>query len=92
GNVGVQSSAIIVQGLANNDVKGSIANRLWKELLLAMVNGVILAILLFLYTFVTKGDFNTSIAISISLFSVIVVAGVIGTFIPLFLDKRGIDP
>ncbi|MGB0896167.1 MAG: magnesium transporter [Flavobacteriaceae bacterium] len=92
GNVGVQSSAIIVQGLANNDVKGSIANRLWKELLLAIVNGIILAILLFIYTFATKGDFNTSLAISISLFSVIIVAGLIGTFIPLFLDKRGIDP
>ncbi len=92
GNVGVQSSAIIVQGLANNDVKGSIANRLWKELLLAIVNGIILSILLFIYTFATKGDFNTSLAISISLFSVIIVAGLIGTFIPLFLDKRGIDP
>lgn len=92
GNVGVQSSAIIVQGLANNDVKGSIANRLWKESLLAIVNGIILSILLFIYTYATKGDFNTSIAISISLLSVIIVAGVIGTFIPLFLNKRGIDP
>ena len=92
GNVGVQSSAIIVQGLANNDVKGSIANRLWKEFLLAIVNGIILSIILFICTFATKGDFNTSLAISISLFSVIIVAGLIGTFIPLFLDKRGIDP
>ncbi len=92
GNVGVQSSAIIVQGLANNDVKGSIANRLWKELLLAIVNGLILAVLLFIYTFATKGNVNTSLAMSISLFSVIIVAGVIGTFIPLFLDKQGIDP
>jgi magnesium transporter len=92
GNVGVQSSAIIVQGLANNDVKGSIANRLWKELLLAIVNGIILSILLFIYTFSAEADFKTSLAISISLFSVIIMAGVIGTFIPLFLDKRGIDP
>ena len=95
GNVGVQSSAIIVQGLANNDVKGSIANRLWKELLLAIVNGVILSFLLFIYTYTTFSadqGFKTALAISISLFSVIIVAGVIGTFIPLFLDKRGIDP
>ncbi|MGB1268110.1 MAG: magnesium transporter [Flavobacteriaceae bacterium] len=92
GNVGVQSSAIIVQGLANNDVKGSITNRLWKEFLLAIVNGFILSVLLFIYTFITASDFNTSLAISISLFSVIIVAGLIGTFIPLFLDKRGIDP
>jgi len=92
GNVGVQSSAIIVQGLANNDVKGSIANRLWKELLLAIVNGIILSILLFIYTLSTDAELGTSLAISISLFSVIIMAGIIGTFIPLFLDKRGIDP
>jgi magnesium transporter len=92
GNVGVQSSAIIVQGLANNDVKGSIVNRLGKEFILAIVNGIILSILLFIYTFSTQGDFKTSLAISISLFSVIIVAGLIGTFIPLFLEKRGIDP
>ncbi len=92
GNVGVQSSAIIVQGLANNDVKGSIVNRLGKEFILAIVNGLILSLLLFLYTYSTEGEFNTSLAISISLFSVIIVAGLIGTFIPLFLEKRGIDP
>ncbi len=92
GNVGVQSSAIIVQGLANNDVKGSIVNRLGKEFILAIVNGIILSILLFIYTFSTEANFKTSLAISISLFSVIIVAGLIGTFIPLFLEKRGIDP
>ena len=92
GNVGVQSSAIIVQGLANDDLKGSISNRLWKEMLLALLNGLILAALLLLFTWFWKGDFNTALAISISLIAVIVVAGLIGTFIPLFLDKRNIDP
>ena len=92
GNVGVQSSAIIVQGLANDDVKGSINNRLIKEMLLAALNGLILAIFLFLFVWVTKGDVNTAFAISISLVAVIIVAGLIGTFVPLFLDKRGIDP
>ncbi|OQD43604.1 magnesium transporter [Croceivirga radicis] len=92
GNVGVQSSAIIVQGLANDDIKGSISNRLIKEMLLALLNGFILSILLLLFTWLWKGDLMTSIAISISLIAVIVVAGFIGTFVPLFLDKRGIDP
>ncbi|MEL7271259.1 MAG: magnesium transporter [Bacteroidota bacterium] len=92
GNVGVQSSAIIVQGLANDDLKGGIANRLWKEMLLALLNGIILAVLLLLFTWLWKGDFNTALAISISLIAVIVVAGIIGTFIPLFLNQRGIDP
>jgi magnesium transporter len=92
GNVGVQSSAIIVQGLANDDVKGSIANRLVKEMLLAMLNGAALAIVLFFFIWAWKGEMSYSLSISISLFVVIIVAGIIGTFIPLFLHKRGIDP
>jgi magnesium transporter len=92
GNVGVQSSAIIVQGLANDDVKGSINGRLIKEMLLAALNGTILALFLFLFVWISKGDFYTALAISVSLIAVIIVAGLIGTFVPLFLDKRGIDP
>ncbi len=93
GNVGVQSSAIIVQGLANDDLKkGGVGGRLVKEMLLATLNGVILAMVLLIFTWVYKGNFLTSLAISISLVVVIVVAGLIGTFIPLFLNKRGIDP
>lgn len=92
GNVGVQSSAIIVQGLANDDLKGGVGNRLIKEMLLATLNGVILASVLLIFTWIYKGDFLTSLAISISLVVVIIVAGLIGTFIPLFLNKRGIDP
>src|SRR5690606_4921937 len=85
GNVGVQSSAIIVQGLANDDLKGSISSRLIKEMLLALLNGLILAILLLVFTWVWKGTFDTAVAISLSLVVVIVVAGLIGTFVPLFL-------
>jgi magnesium transporter len=92
GNVGVQSSAIIVQGLANDDLKGSVNNRLIKEMLLAALNGTILALFLFLFVWVAEGNVRTALAISISLVAVIVVAGLIGTFVPLFLDKRGIDP
>ncbi|MCF6297054.1 MAG: magnesium transporter [Flavobacteriaceae bacterium] len=92
GNIGVQSSAIIVQGLANDDVKGSINSRLIKEMLLATLNGFILALFLLVFIWIWKGDFLIALAISISLVIVIVVAGIIGTFIPLFLDKKGIDP
>jgi len=92
GNVGVQSSAIIVQGLANDDVKGSINNRLIKEMFLAALNGIILAVFLFVFVWIYKNDMYTALAISISLVVVIIVAGIIGTFVPLFLDKRGIDP
>ncbi len=92
GNVGVQSSAIIVQGLANDEVKGSISSRLLKEMLLAMLNGIILSIVLFCFTAIWKGNVSVAFAVSISLFTVIIVAGLVGTFIPLFLDKKGIDP
>jgi len=96
GNVGVQSSAIIVQGLANDEVKGSIANRLLKEMALAALNGLLLGLALFTFTALwykaEPDSLNTALAISISLFAVIIMAGIIGTFIPLFLNKRGIDP
>lgn len=92
GNIGVQSSAIIVQGLANDDIKGSINSRLVKEMLLAALNGLILAIFLFIFVYTWQQDFRTALAVSISLIAVIIVAGIIGTFIPLFLDKKGIDP
>ena len=92
GNVGVQSSAIIVQGIANDDIKGSIGARLSKELFLSLLNGLILAVLLFLSTWIWKGELLTASAVSLSLIAVIIIAGLVGTFIPLFLDKRGIDP
>ena len=92
GNVGVQSSAIIVQGLANDDIKGSINSRLLKEMLLAALNGFILAVFLFLFVWLYQGKIILAIAISVSLVVVIIVAGLIGTFVPLFLNKRGIDP
>ena len=92
GNVGVQSSAIIVQGLSNDDIKGSINSRLIKEMLLATLNGIILAVFLFGFMWFWQQDFQTALAVSVSLVAVIIVAGIVGTFIPLFLHKRGIDP
>ena len=92
GNVGVQSSAIIVQGLANDDIKGSINSRLIKEMLLATLNGIILAVFLFGFMWFWQQEFQTALAVSVSLVAVIIVAGIVGTFIPLFLHKRGIDP
>ena len=65
GNVGVQSSAIIVQGLANDDIKGSIKNRLIKEMLLAMLNGIALAVILLIVVWIWKSDINAALAISV---------------------------
>ena len=92
GNVGVQSSAIIVQGLANDVVKGSLINRLLKELGLSLINGVILGILTILFGLATNLPIELSITISLSMLCVIVVAALIGTSVPILLDKKGIDP
>ncbi|WP_298762933.1 magnesium transporter [uncultured Polaribacter sp.] len=92
GNVGVQSSAIIVQGLANDDVKGSVNKRLLKEMFLAALNGIILALFLFGFVWAYEGKIDLALAISVSMVAVIIIAGLIGTFVPLFLNKRGIDP
>ncbi|MFI2743000.1 magnesium transporter [Zhouia sp. PK063] len=93
GNVGVQSSAIVVQGLANNTVKGQIWGRLGKELLLGLVNGFALA---FIFLLISHFAFHTAYLVSatvgIALITVIVNAAVIGTFMPIFLSKKGIDP
>ncbi len=93
GNVGVQSSAIIVQGLANHSISGSIFNRLLKEISLSLLNGSILAIILFIGSHFLLGvDPKIGMIVTIALISVIIIASLIGTFIPLLLDKFGIDP
>jgi magnesium transporter len=92
GNVGVQSSAIIVQGLANDNVKGSLINRLLKEVGLALINGTALGALVMVYGFIVGQDILVSVTISVSMLSVIIVAALIGTFVPIILDRRGIDP
>ena len=92
GNVGVQSSAIIVQGLANDVVKGSLFSRLIKEIGLSLINGFALALVIILFGFVSQQEFLVSLTIAGSMMLVIVVAALVGTFVPIILDKRGIDP
>ena len=92
GNVGVQSSAIIVQGLANNVVKGSLVNLLFKEIGLSLINGFALALILILFGFIIQQDLSISLTIAGSMMGVIIIAALIGTFVPIILNKRGIDP
>ncbi|MBB1193272.1 magnesium transporter [Flavobacterium sp. SOK18b] len=93
GNVGVQSSAIIVQGLANNTLSGSLFNRLIKEVSLSLLNGVILASILFIGShFLLNVEIIIGVIVTTALISVIIIASLIGTSIPLLLDKFGIDP
>jgi magnesium transporter len=93
GNVGVQSSAIIVQGLANNTLSGSLFNRLVKEVSLSLLNGVLLASILFVGShFLLNVEIIIGVIVTVALVSVIIIASLIGTFIPLMLDKFDIDP
>jgi magnesium transporter len=93
GNVGVQSSAIIVQGLANNTITGSLWQRLIKEVSLSLLNGFILGTILLVGSHLLLGvNIATGLTITVSLLSVIIIASLIGTFIPLMLDKFGVDP
>jgi|TARA_B110001452_G_scaffold267572_2_gene278135 magnesium transporter len=92
GNVGVQSSAIIVQGLANDNVKGSLLKRLLKEVGLALINGLALGVLVILFGALTQMDQQVAFTIAISMLLVIIVAALVGTFVPIILDKKGIDP
>ncbi len=93
GNVGVQSSAIIVQGLANNTLGGTLWQRLIKEVSLSLLNGLLLALLLLIGShFVVGVEYIIGITVAISLVTVIVIASLIGTFVPITLNKYGIDP
>jgi magnesium transporter len=91
GNVGVQSSAIVVQSLAKGNQFKSIFSKLGKELLVGLLNGLICSSLIFGIGSVF-GTLNLGLVVSISLFVVILFASVMGTLIPLILDKYDIDP
>ena len=92
GNVGVQSSAIIVQGLAKNVVKGSLLVRLVKEVGLSLINGFALALVILLFGYFVNQGIAVSITIAGSMMLVIIVSALVGTFVPIILNKRGIDP
>lgn len=92
GNVGVQSSAIIVQGLANDLVKGSLLNRLLKEVSLSLINGLALSAILVIFGQTVNQDLFMSLTIAGSMMGVIIIAALVGTFVPIILDKQGIDP
>jgi len=93
GNVGVQSSAIIVQGIANGSLTGSLLKRLVKEVMLSLLNGALLALVLLAGSYYLLGhDYLIGLTVSIALLSVMIIASIIGTFVPITLNKYGIDP
>ncbi len=93
GNVGIQSSSIIVQNIAANvfEVESTL-KKLMKELSVGLMNGIICAALLFGYNWLTASSMDLTIAVSISLLAVILFASFFGTLIPILLNKAKIDP
>ena len=93
GNVGVQSAAIVVQGLANDSLKlDSIFSKLIKELGVGLLNGIICSIIILGAAFSLGYGLALSLTVSISLLAVIVFAALFGTFVPLTLEQYEIDP
>jgi magnesium transporter len=93
GNVGVQSSALVVQGLANNSLsRDGIIPKLFKEFSVGLFNGLICSILLLAYNIIFDHNIALSITVSVALMTVISFAAIFGTFVPLVLDRFKIDP
>jgi magnesium transporter len=93
GNVGIQSSSIVVQTLAS---PGLIDESMWKRLMkvfvVALLNGLVLSLLVFGFNLLLGGDFTLSVVVSVALFSVVVIASFIGTLTPLILNSFGFNP
>lgn len=93
GNVGVQSSAIIVQGLANNTlIADKIAPKLLKELGVGLINGLICSGLILGYNLLINESWTLASTVSIALMTVILCASFLGTFVPLTMDRFKINP
>ncbi|WP_294962090.1 magnesium transporter, partial [uncultured Flavobacterium sp.] len=92
GNIGVQASAIVVQGLANGTLKDFSRGYFTKEITVSMISGSIISLLLLGYHSIMYQQYLVGFAISISMIVVILFAATLGTLVPLFLNKNKIDP
>jgi magnesium transporter len=92
GNIGVQASAIVVQGLANGSLKEFSKGYFKKELQVAMISGTTIALFILFYHSVMYQQYQVGLAISISIIVVILFAATLGTLVPLILNKNKIDP
>ena len=93
GNVGIQSSTLVVQSLANNSpFDDSFGKRIFKMLLVALSTGIVLAAASFLIVWIWKGDIELGQVVAFSLIGVVLVSSFMGTSTPLVLDKLGINP
>ena len=94
GNVGVQASAIVVQGLANGslDVK-EFSKQLGKEVLIGLLNATIISGVILVYNIIVyPSDLAVTLSVAVSLFIVVMFASLLGTIVPLTLEKMKINP
>jgi len=93
GNVAIQSSSIVVQSLANKSVfQDSTPKRLFKVIIVALLNGILLAALAFAISYFRRGDLDISLIVAIALTCVVLLASLSGTITPIVLDKLDINP
>ena len=93
GNVGIQSSSIVVQSLANPSAfSDGMLKRLVKVFLVAILNGLVLALIVYAFNMTTGGDTSLSLVVSLALFGVVIIASFLGTVTPLILNRFGLNP
>lgn len=94
GNVGVQASAIVVQSLANGTLEiKEFSRQLGKEVLIGLMNATIISSVVLVYNLITLPDeFAVTISVAVSLFIVVMFATILGTVVPLTLEKLHINP
>jgi len=94
GNVGVQASAIVVQGLANGSLEiKEFSKQLGKETLIGLLNATIISAVVLVYNLIVMpGELAVTLSVAVSLFVVVMFASILGTIIPLTLEKLHINP
>jgi len=93
GNVGIQSSTLVVQSLANpSSFAQSIMKKMFKTVLVALVNGVLLGLLVSGLVWLINHDMQLAFVVSVALFSVVILASIFGTLVPLIMDRLKINP
>jgi magnesium transporter len=93
GNVAIQSSAVMVRGLATGEVTAKDATvRLLKEVGVSVITGIICALLIFLTAWFWWNDLRLGIVVGGAMLSVILISTSVGAFVPLTLDRFKVDP
>ena len=101
GNVGIQSSSLVIQSLSNPSAfESSVSNRLFRVILVSILNGIILSLIVYfgliVFDYFNFLDFEiyskTANIVSVSLFAIVIVSSLLGTITPIVLDKLNFNP